>query len=173
VLGKGNFGEVSKGLLTETPGMPGYLVAVKVLHSTLSAESTALLEEAAVMAQFDSPRIVGLVGVVTVDAILVIIEYCEHGALNRYLETHELSVTEKYRMAADCAEGLAYLASMNFVHRDVAARNVLVSSERRGKISDFGLSRDTSASEYYRSKGGQVRHGQLGDCDALICICLN
>ena len=53
----------------------------------------------------------------------------------------------RIRVAGDCAEGLAYLSSRGFVHRDVAARNVLVSSDRRGKISDFGMSRDTGDSQ--------------------------
>jgi hypothetical protein len=38
------------------------------------------------------------------------------------------------------------------VHRDVAARNVLLTSELRGKLADFGLSRHNSASGYYRSR---------------------
>ena len=58
--------------------------------------------------------------------------------------------------AGDCAEGLAYLATLNFVHRDIAARNILLSSERRAKIADFGLSRETVDSDYYLSEGGQL-----------------
>ena len=157
-LGKGNFGEVSKGVLTEHRGAPGYLVAIKVLRASLGADRTSLLQEAAVMAQFECERVVGLVGVVTVGApLMVVIEYCEHGSLDRYLRTQALSEGDRLLIAGDCAEGLTYLASRRFVHRDIAARNVLVSSERRAKISDFGLSRETSGkSDYYRSKGGQI-----------------
>ena len=77
-LGKGNFGEVSKGTLTEMTGLPGFLVAIKVLHQSVDAASArvALLEEAAVMAQFDHPNVVRLIGVVTLgDPLLVILEY--------------------------------------------------------------------------------------------------
>ena len=59
-------------------------------------------------------------------------------------------------IAGDCAEGLAYLSSHNFIHRDIAARNVLLSSERRAKIADFGMSREAIDSNYYQSKGGQL-----------------
>eukprot|EP00042_Codosiga_hollandica_P058000 m.869193 g.869193 ORF g.869193 m.869193 type:complete len:2559 (-) comp59742_c0_seq1:183-7859(-) len=154
-LGTGNFGKVSKGILTESSNAPGYLVAIKVLHP--HADRMELLKEAAVMAQFSNPFVLGLVGVVTLgDPLLVVIEFCEHGALHSYLSKHDIADSEKYQLAADCAEGLAFLASLNFVHRDVAARNVLLSSEHRAKISDFGMSREVIDANYYQSKGGQL-----------------
>jgi serine/threonine protein kinase len=156
-LGKGHYGVVSKGLLREVMGQPGYLVAVKVLHTSTDDSRTGLLQEAAVMAQFTHPRVVQLVGVITVgNPLMVVIEYCEHGSLGSYMTKTTLDQVAKYSIALDCAEGLAYLASKNFVHRDVAARNVLIDSERHAKISDFGLTRDTASSEYYTSAGGQV-----------------
>ena len=157
VVGKGNFGEVSKGLLSEIPGVLGYIVAIKSLHDVPGANRTEILEEAALMAQFDHPYVTGLIGVVTIGApLLVVMEYCEHGSFNHYLAKNDLANHVKVMLAADCADGLAYLASIKLVHRDVAARNVLVSSERRAKIADFGMSRETVNSEYYRSKGGQL-----------------
>jgi serine/threonine protein kinase len=88
--------------------------------------------------------------------LMVVLEFCEHGSLERYLKNTEVSTIEKHRFAGDVAEGLGYLESIHVVHRDLAARNVLVSSDRRGKISDFGMSRETDTSEFYQSKGGQV-----------------
>ena len=156
-IGKGNFGEVCKGLLSEVSGTPGYLVAVKSLLLSADAERGLILQEAALHAQFICEFVVCLLGVVTVgEPLLVIMEFCEHGALNTYLAEHALSARAKNMLAGDCAEGLAYLSSLNFVHRDVAARNVLVSSERRAKIADFGMSRDAGRSHYYRSRGGQI-----------------
>jgi len=40
----------------------------------------------------------------------------------------------------------------------VAARNVLVDSQLRGKIADFGLARDEGEGEeaYYRSRSGNI-----------------
>ena len=79
-----------------------------------------------------------LVGVCTAgEPVMVILEYCEHGSLKSFLEASE-NLTELTRLsfAGDCAAGLAYLAGRGFIHRDIASRNVLLSSEKKCKISD-------------------------------------
>jgi serine/threonine protein kinase len=48
-------------------------------------------------------------------------------------------------MCVDVASSMAYLSSLGIVHRDLTARNVLVSSDLSRKGSDFGLSRATDA----------------------------
>jgi hypothetical protein len=67
-LGKGQFGEVWKGLLDESAitGVPAYLVAVKtVLNAAANPDGLAeLVQEAAVMAQVGMhPNLVALIGV--------------------------------------------------------------------------------------------------------------
>ena len=155
MLGEGNYGKVHKALFVESSGMPSYIVAVKMLHDVAtSIDHQGMMHEALLMAQFDHPCVVGLIGVVTVEEpLLVVIEYCEHGALNKYLRRSIIPRREKYGLSSDCADGLAYLGKRGFVHRDIAARNVLVSSDRRAKISDFGLSREImTGSTYYRMR---------------------
>jgi serine/threonine protein kinase len=78
VLGEGQFGDVNKGLLTETKDQPGYLVAVK--STKREADKEEILKEATLMAQFHHDHVVRLVGVCTVGApIYIILEYCEYG----------------------------------------------------------------------------------------------
>eukprot|EP00042_Codosiga_hollandica_P027042 m.131215 g.131215 ORF g.131215 m.131215 type:complete len:373 (+) comp52365_c0_seq3:1238-2356(+) len=109
------------------------------------------------MAQFRHEHVTALIGVVTLgDPVMVVMEYCEFGSLEKYVRDRQLDQRQRFGLAADAAAGLAYLASLLFVHRDIAARNILVNSEQRAKISDFGLSRDTSTSAYYHSQGGQL-----------------
>eukprot|EP00056_Hartaetosiga_gracilis_P011121 m.166535 g.166535 ORF g.166535 m.166535 type:complete len:2195 (+) comp13451_c0_seq2:195-6779(+) len=153
LLGKGNFGNVNKGLVDE-PHRPEYIVAVKTIHPDAGDSARKeLLQEAAIMAQFKHPNIVGFVGVVTVnEPVMLVVEFCEFGSLNSYLSRNSRTTeVQRIHMASDCAQGLAYLASLKFVHRDVASRNVLLNSENRCKISDFGMSRDMEDSTYYHS----------------------
>ena len=44
-------------------------------------------------------------------------------------------------MAAQVADGMAYLEEKNSIHRDLAARNVLVGENYICKVADFGLAR--------------------------------
>lgn len=54
-----------KSLFTEMPNTPGYIVAVKTLHSDFHDDREALMKEAAIMAQFQHDRVVRLVGTLT------------------------------------------------------------------------------------------------------------
>jgi serine/threonine protein kinase len=163
-IGKGNFGIVAKAQYAEKRGnttMPAYLVAVKKLHETASSEARhEILSEAAVMAQFDHDNVLRLVGVVTAgDPILVVMEFMEHGSLQAYLKADGANVSYRMRLefARGLADGLAYLHARKFIHRDVAARNVLLNSILVPKLADFGLTREhTELSEYYKSGGGAL-----------------
>ena len=53
-------------------------------------------------------------------------------------------------MSTQIANGMVYLASQHFIHRDLATRNCLVSADLVVKISDFGMSRDVYTSDYYK-----------------------
>lgn len=102
-----------------------------------------------------------LVGVVTSGApLLIIVEFAENGSLLGFLRQrvgrNSLTEEAKLMICEDVARGMAYLASVKLVHRDLACRNVLVSSDFTCKVSDFGMSREMSDSDYYRSRGGRV-----------------
>lgn len=60
--------------------------------------------------------------------------------------------------AHDVAEGCKYMEDARFIHRDIAARNCLLTTKGPGrivKIADFGMARDIYRSDYYK-KGGKA-----------------
>ena len=120
-----------------------YVVAVKTLHAEDNlASQTELMAEAAFMAQLNSEFIIKLVGVCTLGgSMMMIMEYCEHGALHEFLRGDDFELPLKLLILNDIARGCAYLESLGVIHRDLASRNVLLSSTWRGRIADFGMVR--------------------------------
>lgn len=65
-------------------------------------------------------------------------------------KVRSLSSSQAIRMAYQAALGLEHLSERRLVHKDVAARNCLISSDLSVKISLSGLSKDTYQKEYYK-----------------------
>ena len=87
---------------------------------------------------------------------MIVIEICPNGDAHTFLRGKRdsgLPVATLLTMSADAARGLEYLASKRFVHRDFAARNMLVANDLSLKVTDFGMSRKLASSEYYRKDG--------------------
>ena len=90
--------------------------------------------------------------------MLMVIQYCSNGALNRLLATSPDILTEKLdEYIEGIAGGMRFLAAKNFCHRDLAARNVLVDAAQQPKIADFGLSRDLEQQEFYQQSNANAR----------------
>ena len=61
--------------------------------------------------------------------------------------------------------GMNYLTDQHFTHRDLAARNCLVGQNLLVKISDFGLTRDIYANEYYKVSTLNIKHNLSLNCN--------
>ncbi|XP_021055490.1 muscle, skeletal receptor tyrosine-protein kinase isoform X7 [Mus pahari] len=183
-IGEGAFGRVfqarAPGLL---PYEPFTMVAVKMLKEEASADMQADFQrEAALMAEFDNPNIVKLLGVCAVGKpMCLLFEYMAYGDLNEFLRSTSphtvcslshsdlstrvrvsspgpppLSCAEQLCIARQVAAGMAYLSERKFVHRDLATRNCLVGENMVVKIADFGLSRNIYSADYYKADGNDA-----------------
>ncbi|XP_057388253.1 focal adhesion kinase 1 isoform X5 [Balaenoptera acutorostrata] len=157
-IGEGQFGDVHQGAYT-SPENPALAVAIKTCKNcTSDSVREKFLQEALTMRQFDHPHVVKLVGVITENPVWIIMELCTLGELRSFLQVrkYSLDLASLILYAYQLSTALAYLESKRFVHRDIAARNVLVSSNDCVKLGDFGLSRYMEDSTYYKASKGKL-----------------
>ncbi|XP_036874708.2 leukocyte tyrosine kinase receptor isoform X5 [Manis javanica] len=167
-LGHGAFGEVYEGLVIGLPGDPSPLqVAIKTLPGLCSRhDELDFLMEALIISKFSHQNIVRCVGLSLQAAPrLILLELMSGGDMKSFLRHSRLHLAQPsplvmqdlLQLAKDIAQGCHYLEENHFIHRDIAARNCLLSCtgpNRVAKIGDFGMARDIYRASYY-CKGGQ------------------
>eukprot|EP01114_Cavostelium_apophysatum_P020948 TRINITY_DN7170_c0_g1_i2.p1 TRINITY_DN7170_c0_g1~~TRINITY_DN7170_c0_g1_i2.p1 ORF type:complete len:753 (-),score=156.91 TRINITY_DN7170_c0_g1_i2:59-2266(-) len=138
VVGKGSFGVVHKGFYR------GKVVALKKINtdhmSTKDVED--FYKESQVMKSLPAhPNVVHYIGM-TFEPLVLVTEFCERESMLHYFKSG-LPITHRLakRFLLGAARGLAHLHTHKFIHRDVAARNILLSEDLEAKVADFGLSR--------------------------------
>ncbi|KAK1333182.1 hypothetical protein QTO34_006719 [Cnephaeus nilssonii] len=167
-LGHGAFGEVYEGQVSGMPNDPSPLqVAVKTLPEVCSEQDELdFLMEALIISKFNHQNIVRCIGV-SLQALprFILLELMAEEtsspssgrpALARICQPSSLAMLDLLHVARDIACGCQYLEENHFIHRDIAARNCLLTCPGPGrvaKIGDFGMARDIYRASYYR-KGG-------------------
>ncbi len=123
-------------------------VALKLLLPAHGDEATReraarrLLREAQAMAQVSHPNVVAVYDVGVVDGhVFVAMERVQGETLAAWLRTGPHAWRELLRVFLQAAEGLAAAHAVGLVHRDFKPENVMLGSDGRVRVLDFGLAR--------------------------------
>lgn len=141
VLGKGSYGVVKMGTSTLT----GEKVAIKTMNpSRLVSDNDrkSLQNEIEIMKKLNHENIVRVFEVIEQNnQVSLIMEYSENGELfDHIIKNHKLKELEACKIFIETIEALEHIHAMGIVHRDVKPENILLGSQNKVKLSDFGLS---------------------------------
>eukprot|EP01114_Cavostelium_apophysatum_P021104 TRINITY_DN7266_c0_g1_i1.p1 TRINITY_DN7266_c0_g1~~TRINITY_DN7266_c0_g1_i1.p1 ORF type:complete len:488 (-),score=59.73 TRINITY_DN7266_c0_g1_i1:14-1477(-) len=161
-VGRGSFGEVYKAVWRN------HDVAVKKIRPDMNTDD--FLKEASILQHLrPHPNVIQLYGVCR-EPLCIIVQYYENGGLKEYLQTHpDIDWMTKVHIMKGIAAGLSHLHHEKIVHRDVAARNVLLNSKLDAFVSDFGFARLVEATE----DGVGTTSTNMGPVKHMAPECLN
>ncbi|KAG1868009.1 kinase-like domain-containing protein [Suillus tomentosus] len=167
----GGFGDIWQCIWSTSSGNPPVTVAIKAVR-VLDASETALLAKAArdlrreahVWANLKDEHILSLHGITTGFSHLpaFISSWMTKGSLDSYLSKQQipLSTFQKLDMSHQIASGLKYLHKNGIVHGDLTPNNVLINSDDKLCLADFGLSvilAESGNPTFNSCHGGNVR----------------
>ena len=128
-------------------------VAVKLLADNLAVDEgfrARFLREAQLAARLSHPNIVHVydLGRDATGRPYIVMEYVDGPSLAEVLDREGPPALERVlAIGRDCCAGLAYAHGAGLVHRDLKPHNLLVDSEGRVKIADFGIARSLDAAD--------------------------
>lgn len=164
------------------------IVAIKILRPQFASDAEFVerfRREARSAASLSHPNVVSIYDVGQDEGLdYIVMEYIPGSTLKDIIK-HEapLSVERALNITRQIAEGLNHAHQRNIIHRDIKPHNILVTPDRRIKVTDFGIARAVSAgsltqagevmgSVQYLSpeqaKGGTV--GPQSDLYSLGCV---
>ncbi|KAJ8306434.1 hypothetical protein KUTeg_016979 [Tegillarca granosa] len=156
-LTSGRFAEIYKAR-RETKRNDQTLVVAKIMKESHTERDEYLMQaKINFMATTvgNHPNVLGFIGAVVDYESLgpyMILEYCEEGTLKEWLDKKKNNATDDvfenlFRIVFEIAKGMEHLALKKIVHRRLAARNILLTSQLEAKVAGFGPSLDQEGEE--------------------------
>lgn len=141
----------------------GRFVAIKVLKAEFSEDLnfvTKFRTEAQSAAGLEHPNIVNIYDVGSENGMhYIVMEYVEGITLKTYIEKKgQLSFKEAISIAIQVGRGIEAAHSKNIVHRDIKPQNIIISTEGKVKVTDFGIARAATSNTINSDVMGSVHY---------------
>lgn len=138
-------------------------VAIKVLKQEFSEDSsfvTKFRAEAQSAAGLEHPNIVNIYDVGSENGLYyIVMEYVEGITLKTYIEKKgQLSFKESASIAIQVARGIEAAHNKNIIHRDIKPQNIIISTDGKVKVTDFGIAKATSSNTISPDVMGSVHY---------------
>ena len=145
-IGVGGMADVYKG----QDSLLGRAVAIKILHANFANDDefvTRFKREAQAAGKLNHPNIVNMYDVGYDQGLhYIVMEYVEGETLKEYIvRSKKLAIDEAVKIAIAIGEGLEHAHAMGIVHCDIKPHNVMITSNGRVKVADFGIARAMNA----------------------------
>lgn len=141
----------------------GRNVAVKVLKPEFSEDLnfvTKFRTEAQSAAGLEHPNIVNIYDVGSERGMhYIVMEYVEGITLKTYIEKKgQLSFKEAISIAIQVGRGIEAAHNKGIVHRDIKPQNIIISTEGKVKVTDFGIARVANSNTISSDVMGSVHY---------------
>ncbi|MCI9209925.1 MAG: Stk1 family PASTA domain-containing Ser/Thr kinase [Eubacterium sp.] len=141
----------------------GRFVAIKVLKTEFSEDVNFVVKfrtEAQSAAGLEHPNIVNIYDVGSESGMhYIVMEYVEGVTLKTYIEKKgSLTYKEAVSIAIQVGRGMEAAHAKNIIHRDIKPQNILISTEGKAKVTDFGIARAVSNNTISADVMGSVHY---------------
>ncbi len=141
----------------------GREVAVKVLKAEFAEDVTFVTKfrsEAQSAAGLEHPNIVNIYDVGSENGMYyIVMEYVEGITLKTYIEKKgRLNFKEAISIAIQVGRGIEAAHNKNIIHRDIKPQNIIISTEGKVKVTDFGIARAATSNTIHADVMGSVHY---------------
>lgn len=138
-------------------------VAIKVLKEELNSDETFVKkfrQEAMAAASLSHPNVVNIFDVGQEDSInYIVMELCEGVTLKEYIRRKgKLEIYETINIAIQIANGIQAAHDRGIIHRDIKPQNVIITTDGKAKVTDFGIAKAVSSQTITASTVGSVHY---------------